>query len=322
MTPDSARRRRRTRLAILAASAIAHLGLLALLARASPELLASGATATPTFQVALEAAPSGGAGAARPSLQPERSTADAPVPSAPTRSRTEATPSPLAAAPAPSPAPSRTPAVTASSPGAAPAVAVAGQGDGRWRLRGGGGGDADGAARALARTTAGCDHQGWLHLTAAERDRCDRPFLEGMRSGMKIDAIPAAKRAYYDQVQAAYAKMHEPTPMSINIPTDARFGNLGVDPQWRAAAGAHMPGFGCAIKFGIPRGYESYHDKPPHSLKLGALPCFVAPPSGLFTEEADVQAPASRREQEDDAAHAAKYAPLPTQDARAPAPRP
>ena len=317
MTPASARRRRR--LAVLAASAMAHLGLLALLTRVSPELLASGASATPTFQVALEGAPSGGAGAARASLRPERSTASAPVQAAPTRSRPEATPSPLAATPAPGRAPSPTPAATTSSSRLAPAAAASDQGEGRWRLRGG---DADGAARALARTTAGCDHQGWLHLTAAERDRCDKPLLEGMRSGMKFDTVPAAKRAYYDQVQAAYAKMHEPTPMSINIPTDARFGNLGVDPQWGAAAGAHMPGFGCAIKFGVPRGYKSYHDKPPHSLKLGALPCFVAPPSGLFTEEADLQAPASRREQDDDAAHAAKYAPLPTQDAPPPAPRP
>ena len=171
----------------------------------------------------------------------------------------------------------------------------------------------------IARTTVGCDHQGWLHLTAAERDRCDKPLLEGMRSGTKVDPIPAAKRAYYDQVQAAYAKMHEPAPMNLAASTTD---SKGLEPQWRAAAGAHMPGLGCAIKFGIPRGYKSYHDGPPHSLKLGPLPCFVAPPSGLATEEADVETPASRREQEDDAAHAAKYAPLPAQEVVATSPKP
>ena len=303
---------------MLAASAGAHLLLLAALATVTPGLLAPVPGAAPVLEVEL--APSSGATPARASVAPRRAAVSAPVQPA----RAQALrPSPALRAPRAAPAASVTaPAAIAAAPSDAPArpAVVQGQGDGRWRVRGGG--DADAAARALARTTIGCDHQGWLHLTAMERDRCAKPLLEGLRSGMKFDALPASKRAYYDQVVAAYAKMHAATPMSVNIPADARFANLGVEPQWRAPAGAHMPALGCVIKFGAPRGYKSYHDGPPHSLKLGVLPCFVTPPSGLFTEEADVEAPASRREQEDDAAHAAKYAPLPSQDAPAPAPRP
>lgn len=314
MTPARARRRR-SRLAGLAASAGAHLLLLALLAQVTPGLLPGALDAAPVLKVEL-AQRSGGPAAARASVAPERAATSAPIQAAPASHvrPTPATVTPRTAPASPTPSP-----VAAAAPSAAPGgtAAAPAQGHGRWRVHGGG--DAEAAARALVRTTVGCDHQGWLHLTAAERERCARPLLEGMRSGMTFDAVPAAKRAYYDQVRAAYAKMHEPAPMIVSAsPTDS----FGLEPQWRGAQGAHMPGLGCAIKFGAPRGYTSYHDRPAHSLKLGPLPCFLTPPSGLGTEEADVQPPASRREQEDDAAHAAKYAPVPQDGAATPAPQP
>jgi hypothetical protein len=48
----------------------------------------------------------------------------------------------------------------------------------------------------------------------------------------------------------------------------------------------HTPGFGCAAKFGGGKPMPVEH--PPHSLKLGPLPCYVVPPQGSLTPEADV----------------------------------
>ena len=170
---------------------------------------------------------------------------------------------------------------------------------GRWRVTGGEG-DADGAARALARGTVGCDHEGWVRLTAAERDRCDSRFVEGARSGLRVDAVPAAKRAYFDQVRDAYAKMREGAPLPFSNGPAERYGNLGVDERWAGPHGAHLPGFGCSPAL-LGR------KRPPHSLKLG--PCVITPPSGLGTEEADVGDAASAGAQRREAEASARFDP-------------
>ncbi len=214
-----------------------------------------------------------------------------------------------AAAPAASPvtAPARTPTPLAPAPSAAAAggdaaaPAATSQPTGRWRVTGGGG-DADAAARALARGTVGCDHVGWLHLTAAERERCDSRFVEGARFGPRVDAVPAAKRAYFDQVRDAYAKMHEGAPLPFSGAPGERYSNLGVDEPWAGPKGAHMPGFGCSPALLGRKG-------PPHSLNFG--PCVITPPSGFGTEEADVVPPPSAGAQRRDAAAAAKSDPPP-----------
>ena len=313
VTPDRARTRRR--LAGLAASTVAHLAVFAVLASLTPTLIVAphARRSAAAIEVELEAA--GGAtgvravsAAASASRAPASVQAPSPGamrPSQPATAMARATPAPtLAAAP---------PGLVHPALAAPPAVPTGGAGAGpsRWRVDGSGvGGAAGDAARALARTTVGCDRQTWLHLTADERARCERPFVEGYRSGLKIDAVPAAKRATYDQVQAAYAKMHAGAPLPFTPPLADRYGNLGVTERWAGPPGAHRPGFGCKLGLGPPpRDWKSYHDKAPHSLKLGRLPCFITPPSGVLTEEADVQAPASLREQTDDAAHAAKYDP-------------
>lgn len=206
-----------------------------------------------------------------------------------------------AAHPAPASVGSPTPsavAIPAPAPAAPPHAAGA---SARGSPVGQGG---EGDLSGLLRAALGCANRDFSHLTDAERTRCDRGFATAARTATKVDAIPPEKRAYYDAVVKAYEKMHAPAPLST-----PHFGdNFGLDERWAGPPGAHAPGFGCKIAIGpIPRGAKSYHDKPPHSLKLGRLPCFITPPSGFATEEADVQAPASLRERTDDAAHAAQF---------------
>ncbi len=303
MTPARARTRRR--LAGLAASLAVHGALLLAFMSVVPRLVTLPHLPAPpeeAFQVELQ----------RPSAAPASATASArlaKVTAPPVRSVALPPPRPAirpSDLPAPAPPAARTAAAApGSAAGASQASAGASADDGRWRVKGAGDAAGD-AARALARGTVGCGAAEWLHLTADERDHCNAEFVHGMRT-LKPDAIPAAKRAYYDAVVAAYAKMHAPMPMSEANLADSH----GVQERWHAPEGSHIPGFGCGAPFGKPRGWKTYANRktPPHALKLGALPCFITPPSGFGTEEADVPPPASLREQQDDAAHAAKYAP-------------
>ena len=62
----------------------------------------------------------------------------------------------------------------------------------------------------------------------------------------------------------------------------------------------HPPGFGCVKKITLGEGgtkltkklkkqrLAEQPDRPPNSLKLGPLPCFITPPQGFLTPEADV----------------------------------
>ena len=90
--------------------------------------------------------------------------------------------------------------------------------------------------------------------------------------GPQTYRMPTEKEEYYAAVAQAYWAMssHGP-PMA-----------------------GHLPGIGCAVP-PIPflGGVEVNKNvfakknkiKPPHSLKLGPLPCFLVPPQGVLTEE-------------------------------------
>lgn len=211
--------------------------------------------------------------------------------------------SPLATAPAATPqAPPTPPPPALPGTAAAPASSL---GPGTPGV--GGGGDADGGgARVLGalRALTGCAHLDALRAGPAERERCAARLAEGVRQAARVDMIPPEKRAYYDAVAQAYAAVRAGgggpgrTPVGPTAP-DRLLGQVAL----------YVPGVGCAMKFGAPRGWKAYHDRPPHSLKLGALPCFITPPQALGTEESAVERPASLRERTDDAAHMRKLEP-------------
>ena len=186
--------------------------------------------------------------------------------------------------------------------GPSPAAPAAAQASGAAPLAGGRGpAGAAGDVTGLLRGLLGCSHAQTMDLTPAERARCAERLGLASRTAPRIDPIPAEKRASYDAVAAAYARTNAPP---------------GNAPSWFAGApraglladrgGLTIPLPVCGMRFGVPRGWKSYHDLPPHALKLarfGPLKCFVPPPAGRGFEESGVEAPASLRERADDAAH-------------------
>ncbi len=119
------------------------------------------------------------------------------------------------------------------------------------------------AVRRALRAALACAPSNVQNLDEEARVAC-RQRLRDTAIAMgdaRVDTIPPEKRAYYDAVVKAY-----------------------TDPT----ATAHPPGIGCALPFGIPKGWKPSHRNPPHSLKLGPLPCYVLPPKGFLTEEADI----------------------------------
>jgi hypothetical protein len=120
-------------------------------------------------------------------------------------------------------------------------------------------GSQDAARRALHAALA-CAPSNAQNLDEEAQAACRKRLSDAAiaMGDARVDTIPPEKRAYYDAVVKAYQ-----------------------DP-------AHLPGVVCAVPFGIPKGWKPSHRNPPHSLKLGPLPCYVIPPKGFLTEEADI----------------------------------
>jgi hypothetical protein len=113
---------------------------------------------------------------------------------------------------------------------------------------------------AMLRRRLDCARTERGSLTQGERQACDDALGRGAQTELVLgQTLPAEKRAYYDAVMAA-----------------------------RKSAG-HIPGFGCRILFG--GGKPASVVVPAHGLKLGPLPCFVTPPAGSLTPEADIPSP-------------------------------
>ena len=145
-------------------------------------------------------------------------------------------------------------------------------------------GDDPEALRGLLRSASSCLQIGRGTSTAEQRAACAKQVAEAARTAPHIDAVPEYKRKYYDQVVEAYASRSAPTPVA----TTASQTQSGE--RWLAPKGAHQPVLGCALSFGA--GAPKKASGPPHALRLG--PCFLAPPQGLFTEEADLPPPPSQ----------------------------
>ncbi len=133
--------------------------------------------------------------------------------------------------------------------------------------------DAKAAVRRALRATLGCAHPDFAGLTTAERDDCSRQLGRQAAIGAQenMERLPEAKRVYYAKVQKAYQDIRDV----------ARYGT--------GALPGHGPSVGCRLPFGIPKGWKS--TRPPHSLKLGPLPCFIMPPQGILTPEVDLPTP-------------------------------
>lgn len=113
---------------------------------------------------------------------------------------------------------------------------------------------------ATLRRRLGCARTGPGGPNLAERQACDEALGRGAKTELALgQTLPAEKRAYYDAVMAA-----------------------------RKSEG-HGPGIGCHIRFG--GGKPASVEVPAHGLKLGPLPCFVVPPAGMLTPEADIPNP-------------------------------
>ena len=118
-------------------------------------------------------------------------------------------------------------------------------------------------------------------LTPEERARCEEKLGA---LALKAPSLPAPidpdKRAYYDAVAEAY---RDPGQM---VPLTAR-GAGGVFGAERSVHLGHGPLVGCSVKFGpnaskAPKG-------PANALRAG--PCFIQPPNGSLSPEADIRKP-------------------------------
>ncbi len=258
MAKASARGRKRR--AALAASVVAHVGVLALIGLSAPRLSIREPPRPPAVvwlmpHFALRSssrAPRAANRAAEPILL----------------SSHQATPPTLAPSlPAPTPPAMPPPgAIAAGSAGGAQGV---------------GEGSSEGVRGAL-RAGVGCDLTDAVHLTPEEKRRCSQRVGEEARRGPKfIDPIPAEKRAYYDAIQAAYQGSHQAMPVPIA-------------PGGAYQAWGRNPGLGCTLLRKSPRG-ASLADKIKATgmigLPLGPISCGVVLPIGSLTPELGIAPP-------------------------------
>ena len=130
---------------------------------------------------------------------------------------------------------------------------------------------------ALRHGALGCANLG--ALSRSERELCDERLGKAADGQAYIPApIDPRKRAYYDAVAAAKKPDGQPVPQ-------VAIGSLGMfDADPRGVSG-RPPGIGCRIPFGPGKKSEL----PSHWLSLG--PCYIAPPQGPLTVEADITPP-------------------------------
>ena len=272
--------------AAIAFSALLHLGALAFLALNALSRSAPAVREPPQIELVFSARPRS------PAETPAAAAAANTAPRTATRSASTLTP---AAPPPPSPAVAPSlplPPPPAPSTGSGSGPPPSGAGAAGMGAGAGVSGDMRGALRGLL----GCAPGDPLRLSPGERARCDQRLGEVARTAPRVDPIPTEKRAYYDAVAAAYAAVREGGGTPGRVP-------VGPPGPQRGQVNLYIPAVGCLMRFGAPRGWKSYHDRPPHSLKLGRLPCFITPPQAAGTEESGVEATASLRERADDAAH-------------------
>lgn len=140
-----------------------------------------------------------------------------------------------------------------------------------------------GVAAAL-HARAGCAERSGLTLTREERGDCEGRLGRGAAISRYIPTpIDPDIRAYYDAVAKAKAPDGPLTPQSAR-------GRAGLFQDVAVGAKGHPPAVICHISFGAGR---ARLDRPPHGLRLGPLPCFLAPPRGSLTPDVDIVNPDS-----------------------------
>jgi hypothetical protein len=132
---------------------------------------------------------------------------------------------------------------------------------------------------ALRHGVAGCANLAAVGMTRAERDACeDQLARNAAQAPVLAISLEPRIRAYYDAVARAKAPDRQPTPARA----PGALGLLDVDDRGQTG---HPPLVGCAIPFGPGQKPKL----PSHWLTLG--PCFIAPPKGSLTVEADITPP-------------------------------
>jgi hypothetical protein len=133
---------------------------------------------------------------------------------------------------------------------------------------------------ALRHGALGCANLAAVGMTRAEREACEEQLGHGAgQAPVLAVSLEPRIRAYYDAV--ALAKTRDPPLMP---PRNDRAPIPG-DPAPHRPGADHVPLIGCAIPFGPGEKPKL----PAHWLKLG--PCFIAPPKGPLTVEADITPP-------------------------------
>jgi hypothetical protein len=124
------------------------------------------------------------------------------------------------------------------------------------------------------------------------------PGISGNGAGIALNltCLGNLKRLTVDQRHACEAKPW--ADVGKRDPSDSgRVPDALIDPikaaYYQSVLNArhsdgHSVGLGCVGKFGGGHGLK--WEKPPHALKLGPLPCYITPPQGFLTPEADVPA--------------------------------
>lgn len=154
------------------------------------------------------------------------------------------------------------------------------------------GADAEGErlARALRGSRVGCANPSLL--SDRERERCQDRLEQGSKLAKYIPTpIPAERRAYYDAVSKARQPFHvEPMRPGEHPVPGPKSGGSSLAALQSANEKVRIPLAGCKLAFGGPKGTGGWK-KPPNSLKLGPLPCFVSPPVGSLSPDANIQNP-------------------------------
>jgi hypothetical protein len=126
--------------------------------------------------------------------------------------------------------------------------------------------------KALCRNAIDADRE--RRLARGADERAARQVAQAER-GPRTFRMPTEKEAYYAAVAQVYWQQSHGPPMA-----------------------GHPPGFACAAPhvpiLSLLGGVEvnknifakkKEEPRPPKSLKLGPIPCYLVPPQGLFTEE-------------------------------------
>jgi hypothetical protein len=124
---------------------------------------------------------------------------------------------------------------------------------------------------ALRHGVAGCANLA-AQMSRAEREHCDDQLALGAAQAKPLAiTLEPRIRAYYDAVAKAKAPFVTPVRRA------------SFDPP--SQEGGHVPIIGCVVPFGPGKPRKL----PTHWLTLGA--CFIAPPKGPLTVEADITPP-------------------------------